>query len=82
MKRMKKAVLLPVRSMAYQLKRMKLYYWSEKKLYELRVVCVMPRCYYRWLYHICIRLVAFKKCRRLADRTIHTIPYHVRFEVA
>ncbi len=82
MKRMKKAVLLPVRSMAYQWKRMKLCYWSEKKLYELRAVCVMPRWYYRWLYHACIRLVAFRQCRRLADRAIHTIPYHVRFEVA
>jgi hypothetical protein len=82
MKCIKKAVLLPVRSMAYRWKRQRLYYWADRKLYELRAVCVMPLWYYRWLYHACVWLVEFRKFRRLADRTIHTIPYHVRFEVA
>jgi len=82
MKRMKKAVLLPVRNMAYHWNRLRLYYWADRKLYELRAVCVMPSWYYHWLYHACVWLVAFRKFQRLADRAIHTIPYHVRFEVA
>lgn len=82
MKPIKKAVLLPVRKIAYQWKCLRLYYWADRKLLELQAVCVMPRWYYRWLYHSCVWLVGFKKFRRLADRAIHTIPYHVRFEVA
>ena len=82
MKRMKKAILLPVRSIARHLNRLRLYYWSDIKLYELRAVCVMPRWYYRWLYNTCLWLVEFRKFQRLADRTLHTIPYNVRFEMA
>ena len=82
MKRIKKAILLPVRKIAYRWNRLRLYYWAEMKLYELRTVYVMPGQYYRWLYHFCMRLVGFKRCRRLANWTIHTIPYHIRFSLA
>lgn len=81
MKRMKKAILLPIRRFAYRWKRMRLYYWADRKLFELRSVCVMPSCYYHWLYRTCLRIVEFKQFRRLADRAIHTIPYHVRIEL-
>lgn len=82
MKRMKKAMLLPVRSIALCGKHQRLYYWAENELFELRAVSVMPGWYYRWLYHACLWLVAFNNFRRLADRVIHTIPYQVRFELA
>ena len=82
MKRIKKAILLPIRSLAYRSNRLRLYYWSEIRLYELRTVCVMPRWYYHWLYHTCLWLVEIRKFQRLADRVIHTIPYRVRFEMA
>lgn len=82
MKRMKKAILLPIRRFAYRWKRRRLYYWANRKLFELRSVCVMPRCYYHWLYPTCLRIVEFKQFRRLTDWAIHTIPYHVRFTLA
>ncbi len=81
-RRMKKAVLLPVRSMAYRWNRLKTYYWADEELYELHKVCVMPMFYYRWLYRVCMWLVGHDTFRRLADRAIHTIPYHVRFNLA
>lgn len=82
MKRLQKAILLPVRNLAYRRKYLRLFYWTERRLYDLRAVCVMPQWYYHGLYHACLWLVAFTPCRRLADRAIHTIPYHVRFQMA
>lgn len=82
MKRIKKALLLPVRSMAYRWKCLRLFYWADRQLYDLRAVCVMPHWYYRRLFHVCLWLVAFYHFKRLADRAIHTIPYHVRFQMA
>lgn len=82
MKRLKKAILLPVRFMAYRLNGLRLYYWSEQELYDLRTVYVMPELYYRGLFHVCMRMASTKTMRRLAHRAIHTIPYHVRFRVA
>jgi hypothetical protein len=82
MERLKKAILLPVRTMAYRWNRLPTYYWADKKLHELRTVYVMPKFYYRWLYQTCMWLAESRKFRRLADRAIHTIPYHVRFHVA
>ena len=82
MKRIKKAILLPVRNTAYHSGLLRLYYWSDTKLYELCKVSVMPRWYYRWLYNTCVCLVEFRSFQRLAERMIHTIPLNVRFEVA
>lgn len=82
MKRLKKALLLPVRYMAYRWNRLHLYYWAEAALFELRAVSVMPSFYYRWLYKMSMSLVRSKKFQRLADRAIHTIPYNIRFNVA
>lgn len=82
MKRIRKALLLPVRRVASQSHWTKIYYWSDLKLYELRAVCVMPRWYYRGLYQACLWLVEMRSFRQLADWTIHTIPYQVRFEMA
>lgn len=73
---------MPVRSVAYRWNRMRLYYWADEKLEHLHKVYVMPEIYYRWLYQGCMWLVSFNKFRRLADRVIHTIPYHVRFGCA
>jgi len=82
MKRMKKALLLQVWRLARHWKKKRLYYWADRNLFDLRSVCVMPRCYYHWLYRTCMHLAAAGKCLRLADRAIHTIPYQIRFEMA
>jgi len=82
MKRIKKAVLIPIRRMACRSSLLQIYYWADSKLNELSAVCVMPRLYYRALYSTCMWLVEFGKFQRFADRAIHTIPYNVRFEVA
>lgn len=82
MRRLKKTILLPVRGVARRWNRLGLYYWAEAELYELRTVNVMPVFYYRWLYRVSLRLTGFVKLRRLADRAIHTIPFHIRFDVA
>jgi hypothetical protein len=82
MKRLKKAILLPIRYLAYRWNKLHLYYWSDAELFELRTVNVMPPIYYRWLYKLSMILVGSKRFRQLADRAIHTIPYNVRFNVA
>ena len=82
MKRLIKAILLPVRHVAYRWNRLRLYYWADEKLFKLKTVTVMPEIYYRWLYRTSMRLAEKRNFRHLADRAIHTIPYHVRFHVA
>jgi hypothetical protein len=82
MKRLKKAIIIPVSHLAYRLNRLSVYYWAEQALYDLRTVNVLPLFYYRWLFQVSMRLVHLKRFRRLADKAIHTIPYHVRFDVA
>ena len=82
MKRLKKAILLPVRYLAYRCNRLQTYYWADSKLYELRTVNVMPIIYYHWLFRVSMKLIKSAKTRPLADWAIHTIPYHVRFNVA
>ena len=82
MKRLKKAILMPVRTISYRWKLLRLYYWADEKLYKLNMVDVMPYSYYHWLYKLSMKLVDFNRTRRLADWAIHTIPYHIRFKVA
>jgi hypothetical protein len=82
MKRIKKATLLMTRSIAYRYNFLRLYYWAEEELLELQSVSLMPRFYYRWLFQTAMRLVEYHRFQRLADKAIHTIPYHIRFEVA
>lgn len=82
MKRLQKALPLPVRNLAYRRKYQRLSYWVDRRLHGLQPVCVMPQWYYRLLYVACMRLVAINHCKRFADRAIHTIPYHLRFQMA
>jgi hypothetical protein len=82
MNRLKKAALLQIRTVSYRMRLLRLYYWAEKELYPLRAVNVMPRFYYRLLYRLCFWMVDFRNFRRLADLVIHTIPYHIRFDIA
>ena len=82
MNRIKKLVLLPVKRISYRMRFIRLYYWSEKALYPLRTVVVLPKFYYQWLYRLCIWMVEFRSLRRLAYRAIHTIPFHIRFHGA
>jgi hypothetical protein len=82
MKPIKKAVLLSLRNLAYRWRILGLYYWADLKVYELRAVYVMPMFYYRRLYITCVWLAQMRKFRTLADRMIHSIPFHIRFELA
>lgn len=82
MKPMKKAFFLLIRVTMHYCKWLRLYYWSEFNLHELRGTYVMPRAYYHWLYHTCMWLIRFKRFHRIADRAIHTIPYCIRFHEA
>ena len=82
MRRLKKAILLPVMNFAYRWNRPKLFYRVEQELFELRNVNVMPEFYYRWLFRFSMRVVHVGRFQRLADKVIHTIPYRVRFDVA
>ena len=82
MKRIKKALLLPVRSMAYSRNRLRLFYWADIRLYELRTVYVMPRWYYFWLYQVSMSFIKAGKLMQLANLMIHTIPFQVRHEMA
>ena len=74
--------MVPVRHLAYRWKLLQLFYWADAELDALRTVTVMPEFYYRCLFRISMRLIQTKQLRRLAGRAIHTIPYHVRFNVA
>ena len=74
--------MVPIRNIAYRRNLLKLYYWADHKLYGMRNVNVMPIFYYRLLFKISMRMVHVQKFRRLAEKVIHTIPYHVRFNVA
>jgi hypothetical protein len=82
MRRLRKAILLPVRAVAQHLNLTRLYYWSEHELSQMVHVHVFPGWYYFCLYHCCLWVVRYKACRRAADWAIHTIPYHVRFKIA
>lgn len=82
MKRLKKATLMPLRNLSYRWNHLGMFYWTEARLYELRAVNVMPALYYRWLFRLSMWLVEFNRFRRLANRVIHTIPFHIRYTVA
>ena len=82
MKRIKKLTLMIIRAAAYRGNRIRTYYWAEGQLQDLQAVSIMPDLYYRWLFRVAMRLVRFDMFRKLADQAIHTIPYHVRFNLA
>ena len=82
MKRLKKAILIPMRTLAYRFNRLRLYYWADGLLYELRSVNVMPTFYYTHLFKLCMKMAKTTRFRRLADKVIHTIPYQIRHKVA
>jgi hypothetical protein len=82
MKRLKKSILLPLRTMAFRCNRLRLYYWADRQLAEMSKVVVMPQFYYRVLFRASMRCLQVRGLARLADRVIHTIPYHIRFIVA
>jgi hypothetical protein len=82
MKRIKKATLLIARRITYRYNFLRLYYWTEQELLELQSVSLMPQFYYRWLFQTSMRLVKYNHFQRLADKAIHTIPFHIRFGVA
>ena len=82
MKRLKKLALMAIRATAYRKNQIRTYYWTEQQLHELQTVNVLPDLYYRWLYWFSMRLVRFDRFRKLADQAIHTIPYHIRFNLA
>ena len=82
MKRIRKLALLQIRSLSLRCNRTGLYYWAEQKLFELTAVTVLPEFYYRFLFGLSMRLIRMNHFRRFADKAIHTIPYHIRFNIA
>jgi len=82
MKRLRKFKLMMIRAIACRGNQMRTCYWAEWQLHELLAVTILPDLYYRMLYRVSMRLVRFQRFRRLADQVIHTIPYHVRFNLA
>ena len=82
MRKLKKAILLMVRTTTHHLNLPRPYYWSEYELSLLVNVYLLPGWYYHGLYHICLWIVRYKAFRRMAGWAIHTIPYHVRFKIA
>ena len=82
MKKIKKIFFQSTRWLALRRKRMQLYYWADLKVYELRQVQVMPYTYYRLLYCVGMSLANLKGCTRLADWTVHMIPYNIRFHIS
>ena len=82
MKRLKKAILSQVRNFAYRRNHLRLYYWAEHALFDMRQVNVMPDFYYRWLFRLSMRIIHVDRFQRFANKVIHTIPYHIRFNVA
>jgi len=79
MNKIKKAFLLPVRYFSYRFHWIKIYYWSDKNLFKLGNVLVMPLWYYICMFHFYMDLLKLKPFHKLADKGIHTIPYHIRF---
>ena len=73
---------MPLSGFAYRWNFARLYYWAEHELSELQTVNVMPWFYYKALYRGCMWLSDSSQFRCLADKVIHTIPYHIRFEIA
>ena len=82
MKRINKIILLQIRWLALRYNQLKLYYWADRKIFELRTVFVMPEFYYRLLFWLSMRLVQVNGFKLFADKAIHTIPYHARFKMA
>jgi hypothetical protein len=82
MKRIRKLALLQIRSLSLRYNRPKLYSWAELKLIDLRAVTVLPEFYYCFLFRLCMLFVNIDHFQMVADRAIHTIPYHVRFNIA
>ena len=81
MKRIKKLVLLQVRSLSLRCNHMKLYYWTEIKLFKLRSITILPEFYYRFLFGMSMRLVRVNHFQTFANKAIHTIPLHIRFNI-
>ena len=84
MKRLKRAFFLMVQSVSFRFRWLKIYYWAEKKIYSLGNITVMPRWYYSAMFHFYMSLLKIhcKTIHKMADKGIHTIPYHIRFDVS
>jgi len=81
MNRIKKTFLLPVRRFGLKFN-LKLYYWADKRIYKLGDIYVMPLWYYVSMFNFYMSLLRFKSLHKIADRGVHTIPYHIRFHAS
>ena len=82
MKRLLKATLLVMRSMALHIRYTKLYYWTEKRLFELKSINPMPDRVYCFIYRMCMTLLEEKRFIGLANWLMHRIPFNVRCHLA
>lgn len=59
----------------------KLYYWSEKQLYDLRYVTILPIWFWRSVYIAALKLSA-THYKMKADWLMHRVPFSVRHILA
>lgn len=59
----------------------KIYYWTEKHLYQLRAVIVLPVWIHRTAFLIGIWMVSHHM-PKLGDNLIHKVPLNVRFLIS
>lgn len=78
MKRLMKAIALGVRYIASRLRYARIYYWAERRLFDLRSVRILPDRFYCLMFRVCMRWVNERRFLGFADWMIHRIPFDVR----
>ena len=80
--KIKKTIILPVRAIAYKFKFMHIFYWADKKIFDLGNIFIMPAWWYIGLFKLCMWLLRFKSAHHTADVCIHHVPMHIRFRAS
>ena len=77
--KIKKATIMPIRAMAYRCGFMHIFYWADKKIFELgNNVFIIPVWWYIGLFHVCMWALKFRCAHHAADVVIHHIPFSLR----
>ena len=79
--KIKKAGLLILRRISYP-HFTKLFYWSDRKLYDLGNLFIMPAWWYIGIFKSCMWLLKFKAAHHAAEVCIHHVPMHIRFRAS
>ena len=76
--KIKKAIILPIREIAYRFGFMHIFYWADKNIFELGNIFIMPAWWYIGLFHVCMWALKFRYAHHAADVVIHHIPFSLR----